>query len=91
MMMKFRPKIKRVRSLSGRIQVYAYGYKIVYLRSGKHFMIVDSSILCAIKFETLKAAVLTCKMNQDTFVRGHFTFDGVLKKYVRPKLVRITV
>lgn len=71
-MITYTPKIKTKRNIFGKRQVIAYGYKIVFLsakasRKGKpFFMIVDPSILCAIEFESLKAAIRTAKANEGT-------------------------
>lgn len=62
-------KIKKRRSSFGRLNVVAYGYLIYWNRLDKHFAILHASILCCLKFKTLKDAVLTCKMNEGTHIQ----------------------
>lgn len=90
-MNKLKPnlKIKTIRSKIGnRLYVIAYGYKIVFNRIDKTFLIVDGSILCCIKFNSLKDAILTAKMNCGTYVQGYQSYDGCWKFY-RPKFKMI--
>jgi hypothetical protein len=62
-------KIKTRRSSFRRLTIVAYGYLIYWNRIDKYFGIVHSSILCCIKFKSLKDAIQTAKMKEATHIQ----------------------
>lgn len=81
--------IKITRSWANKLQVRAYGHLIVRVASGNYFMIVHPSILCCIKFKTLKDAILSAKVNAHLLPCGYTEIINGAKYFRLPKLTKI--